>query len=30
MVMVHNRVDFRGLLPALLRGEDQEFADYIQ
>jgi hypothetical protein len=25
-----NRADFRGALPALLRGEDPEFADYIQ
>jgi len=25
-----NRADFRGLLSALLRGEDPEFADYIQ
>ena len=25
-----NRADFRGALPALLRGEDPEFANYIQ
>jgi len=25
-----NRADFRALLPSLLRGEDPEFADYIQ
>lgn len=25
-----NRADFRALLPGLLRGEDPEFADYIQ
>jgi hypothetical protein len=25
-----NRADFRGSLPALLRGEDPEFAYYIQ
>lgn len=25
-----NRADFRGALPTLLRGEDPEFADYIQ
>ncbi len=25
-----NRADFKGSLPALLRGEDPEFADYIQ
>jgi len=26
----YNRVDFRSLLPILLRGEDPEFSDYIQ